>query len=246
MRNDAEPKLETLQFNLRSAFAWLTAAAVLFAVLRFLPLPREIAWANLPMVMVSSLAVLVALFFVARSAMFNNPIMVGWVGTWFGGAVFGILVPATFFEGISLSGVLFCAVIGFFWAALASVPAIFVVAFLDVAGRPRGNIWPSALCGAIAGATSTGIIAISNMRFDPIGETILICLFPAIVGSATAVFATIVHLWAKRNRQLVRVELPERIEVPDRIAPPSPEVEDEDESFRLRDELEKPWRMKRW
>lgn len=65
-------------------------------------------------------------------------------------------------------------------------------------------------------------------------------LLPGIVGAATAVFATIVHLWAKRNRKPLYGELPEYITVPEDLNAPASELPPTDEARRVSDELKEP------
>jgi hypothetical protein len=186
---DFEP-LRPNQFRLRTAFALLTICAVLFAVWRHLPFSPNLTFFTALILAVGVGLILILLFLIARSPQFESCLIIGWIGTWFAGAIYGVLMMGMLSDG-QWQGLLVGAGVGFIWAAIVSQIGLIVASILVVLLKPRTKVWPSMVCGGLTGAVSMGGVLFSGQ--DPSSMSLLASvLLPTVVGSAVAAFATIV------------------------------------------------------
>jgi hypothetical protein len=191
----------------------------------------------------TAIGLLAGMYGVVTRSFIRSPLIASSVGCIFGGAVVGAYYGASLDDSPLL--ILLGVTIGVLWSGLFAIGGLVVYGLVAYFLEPRRVRVPSFVSGFVVGY---GAMHFMSSIAPPIPAPCP-ALFSALIGGVSAVVAAIRHVesWQYRLRNDDR--LPAEFRLADPATTPVPVANtrtSDHDSFRLRDPLEKPWRMKRW
>ena len=191
----------------------------------------------------ASTGLLAAMYGIATRSFVRSPLIASSVGCIFGGAVVGAYYGASLIDSPLL--VLLGVIIGVLWSGLFAIGGLIVYGLIAYFLEPRRVLVPSFGSGFVVGYCAMHFMSSIAPPFPaPWPE-----LLSALIGGVCAVIAAISHVESRQYRLRNDDRLPAEFRLADPATTPALVVRmrtSDNDSFRLRDALEKPWRMKRW